>query len=140
MNRAAYVSPGARVAVAAQDIVLLLALIVLATGTPSAFTIALGAGIVTVLAWGIATLHFPRSVTWDDDAITFAAHARSHTFAWKDVAHVHVRRFLVRDRVLVRLLPSPPWRGRYWLLANMEGYEVLVAALEDRTRGIVNSP
>ena len=132
MNLAAYVSARARMAVAAQDIVLVLALVVLATGRPSAFTVALGAGIVTVLAWGMATLHFPRRVTWDDAAITFSAHGRAHTFAWRDVAHVRVRRFLVRDRVLVRLLPSPPWRGRYWLLANMEGYEALVAELEAR--------
>jgi len=131
--KTAEVSSSARVALAVQDAVLVVALVmVIATGARTAFAIALAVGVLVVLAWGFATLHFPRKVEWDDETITFSALGRSHTFVWKDV-RVRVRRFLVRDRIFVRLAPAPPWRGRYWLLAKMEGYDALVAELERRT-------
>jgi hypothetical protein len=51
---------------------------------------------------------------------------------WRDVKRVHVRRFLVRDRILVRISPAPTWRGRYWLLASIDGFDALVSELESR--------
>jgi len=47
---------------------------------------------------------------------------------------VRVRRFLVRDRIFVRIAPAPPWRGRYWVLDRIEGFEELVQELEARGR------
>jgi hypothetical protein len=34
--------------------------------------------------------------------------------------------------VLVRLEPSSPWRGRYWLVDSIAGFDALVTALEAR--------
>ena len=90
----------------------------------------LAAACVLVLVWGLVTLHFPSKVEIDDGGVTFHAYGRRHRFAWSDVSAVRVRRFLVRDRVLVRLVPSPPWCGRYWLLDSMHGFDALVRALE----------
>jgi len=93
-------------------------------------SLALGVAIPLVLLWGFVTLHFPNRVEMDDSGVTFHAYGRSHRFLWRDVRAVRVRKFIVRDRVLVRLLPSPPWRGRYWLLDSLEGYDELVRSLE----------
>jgi hypothetical protein len=116
-----------------QDLVIVAALLLLvATRPSSALTSALSIAIPLVLAWGAITLHFPRAVELTEEAIEIHGYGRTHRFRWCDVSTVRVRRFLVRDRVLVRILPSPPWRGRYWLLDSMEGWSAVVAALESR--------
>jgi hypothetical protein len=93
---------------------------------------ALAVAAAAVLAWSLATLHFPHRVELTDRGVSFHAYGRAHAFAWQDVERLSVRRFLVRDRVLVRIAPSPPWRGRYWLTDGMEGFAELVRALELR--------
>jgi hypothetical protein len=88
-----------------------------------------------VLAWGVVTLHFPARLEIDDDGVRFARYGRTHRFAWKDVERVRVRRFLVKDRVLVRLEPSGgAWRGKYWILESIEGFDGVVGRLEGRGR------
>jgi hypothetical protein len=87
-----------------------------------------------VLAWGAVTLHFPSRVDIDDQGVAFFHYARVHRFAWKDVTRVRVKKFLVKDRVLVRLEPSSPWRGRYWLVDSIEGFDALVAAFDARAK------
>jgi hypothetical protein len=98
----------------------------------TAVRIPLLVAIPVVLLWGWATLHMPARVDVDDDGVAFHRYGRVHRFAWRDVARVRVRRFLVRDRVLVRIEPSGPWRGRYWLLDSMRGFDDLVRRLESR--------
>lgn len=93
----------------------------------------LAVAIVMVLAVSIATLHHPRRVELDDTGIRFCAYGRSHRFEWAAVERVHVRRFVTGDRVLVRLAPTPPWRGRYWIHETIGGYRTLLDALERRT-------
>ncbi len=90
------------------------------------------AGIPVVLAWGLLTLHFPSRVEVDDEGIAFSHYGLVHRFTWRDVARVHVRRFVVRDRVLVRIEPAPAWRGKYWLLDSLEGFDALMASLAAR--------
>lgn len=92
----------------------------------------LAIAIPLVLVWGIATLHYPRAVTLDDEGITFEGWGRRHRFAWSEVESLKLRRFLTGDRVLVRLSPTPPLRGRYWLLDSMTDYQALLAELERR--------
>ena len=116
-----------------QDAVLLLALaMVVATRAPGPLTAALAVAIPLVLAWGFVTLHFPSRITIDAHGATFAAYGRSHAFPWADVTRVRVRRFLVGDRVLVRLSPAPRWRGRYWVTRSIEGFDDLVRMLDAR--------
>ncbi len=117
--------------VLAQDgVVALAAMLALLRGGP--WGLALGVAAAASLAWGLATLHFPSKVELTDASVTFTAYGRAHAFAWRDVARVRVRRFLVRDRVLVRLTPSGAWRGRYWLTDGLDGYDALVRELERR--------
>jgi hypothetical protein len=88
-----------------------------------------------VLAWGLVTLHFPSRVEIDEEGAAFARYGREHRFAWRDVTRVRVRRFLVRDRVLVRVEPSSAWSGRYWILDSIDGFEALLAELDRISSG-----
>jgi hypothetical protein len=116
-----------------EDLVLLFALALVlwlhpggALSTPLA--VAIGASVV----WGYLTLHVPSRVEVSADGVTFSRYGRTHAFAWREVQRLRLRRFLVKDRVLVRILPAPPWRGRYWLKDSLEGYDALLGELEKR--------
>src|SRR5258707_3623305 len=109
---------------AAQDALLVLALaVVVAVGPKGPLATALTVAIPLVLGWGILTLHFPTRVEADDEGIAFFGYGRVHRFAWVGVERVRLRRFLVRDRVLVRITPSSLFRGRYWLINSIECYD-----------------
>ena len=132
-----YAYPRARhlVSVLGQDILLvglLIAIVAMRLGGRLSFPLAVA--IAIVLAWGILTLHFPSRVEMTESGVTFFGYGRSHRFAWGDVERVRVRRFLVRDRVLVRIAPSMPWRGRYWILDGIDGFDGLIAELESRAK------
>ncbi len=92
---------------------------------------ALAAGAIAAVAWNVCTLHFPREVRCDTTGIMLRAYGREHRFTW-DTSRITVRRFLVRDRVLLRIGPAGATRGRYWLTDALEGYPVLVRELEAR--------
>jgi hypothetical protein len=111
---------------------MVLAAVALAAWAGGPWGTALAFGATAALAWGLVTLHFPSRVELTGEGVAFSAYGRRHEFAWRDVARVRVRRFLVKDRVLVRLTPSSAWRGRYWLTDGLGGYEALVAELERR--------
>jgi hypothetical protein len=118
----------------AQDVVLAMG-IALGLATSSALGGALALACAVALAFGVATLHFPWRVEVTDDMIAFHAYGRAHRFVWRDVERVRVRRFLTGDRVLVRISPSRAWRGRYWIVASIDGYDTLVRELESRAAG-----
>ncbi|HEY3593477.1 MAG TPA: hypothetical protein VGL13_06375 [Polyangiaceae bacterium] len=103
-------------------------------GPKGPLTTTLLAGIPIVLIWGILTLHFPARVEMDGEHIAFFGYGRVHRFAWSAIDRIRVRRFLVQDRVLVRITPASAFRGRYWLLNSIDGYESVVRALEERAR------
>lgn len=116
-----------------QDILLASLLVVLVIVRPSAaFALPLAIATGAVLAWGVFTLHFPSKVEVTGDGIAFFGYGRVHRFAWTTVDAVLVRRFLVKDRVLVRLRPSSAFRGRYWIVDGIDGFDALVAELERR--------
>ena len=118
--------------VVAEDLLLPVAFAVIAIVGGGVLGTALLVAIPIVMAWGVFTLHFPRRIEHTPEGITFTGYGRAHTFLWRDVEHVRVRRFLVRDRVLVRLTPSPAWRGRYWVLSSIGEFDALVKELERR--------
>jgi len=114
-----------------QDVWLVMALFaVLLLHPRGALAAALAAGIPACVAWSLLTLHLPSRVELDAQGISFSAYGREHRFAWRDIERIRVRRFAVRDRVLVRITPSAPWRGRYWLMDSIDGYDALVRSLE----------
>lgn len=137
-ERHAYAPKQLALAVVGQDALLVCviaaAVAARALGSGSPFLYALAAGALAVLAWGFGTLNFPSHVDCSDEGITFRRYGRAHSFAWRDVRAVRVRRFLVRDRVLVRVEPATALRGRYWLLDSLSGYAELVRELERRGR------
>jgi hypothetical protein len=110
-------------------IALAAALLVMPHG-PFATTLALAAPLV--FAWGVITLHFPHRVDVDSNGVSFAAYGRAHRFGWSRVERLHVRRFLMKDRVLVRVEPAPAWGGRYWITDKISGFDELVRELEAR--------
>ncbi|HEV8321563.1 MAG TPA: hypothetical protein VG389_08115 [Myxococcota bacterium] len=86
------------------------------------------------LLYGVLSLHHPTAVALDDEGITLSGYGRAHRFRWAEAApSIRLRGFLVRDRLLLRIGPSHPWRGRYWLTDRLQGYEALVAALQARS-------
>ena len=93
-----------------------------------------------VLGWGIFTLHFPSKVELTDEGVAFFGYGRVHRFSWSAVHRVKVRRFLVKDRVLVRLGPSPAWRGRYWIVDGIDGFDALVSELHRREASSSTTP
>ena len=118
-----------------EDVALVLALMaVLGLHPHGPLAVALGAAIPAAIAWSLITLHLPSRVHVDPTGIAFAAYGREHRFAWGEIERIRVRRFIVGDRVLVRIAPSSPLRGRYWLIDSMDGYDQLVRALEERAR------
>jgi hypothetical protein len=100
---------------------------------PSGVRGAMLTAIPIVLLWGVVSLHFPSCVEIDDAGVAFARYGRVHRFAWRDVRRIRVRRFVLRDRVLVRIEPSGgAWRGRYWIVDSLPGFERVVQALEQK--------
>ena len=134
MTRHVYARARRATALFGQDAVLLLVIALAALGAlPPALGRALLVAAPVALLWGVVTLHFPSAVTLDDEGVVFQRYGRAHRFAWRDVGRVHVRRFLVQDRVMVRVTPAPPWRGRYWILESIGGYDELLRALQARS-------
>lgn len=129
--------PRARDVVAiATDVLLVAVALTLAITRPGGtFALALGIGVPCVLGWQWLTLHFPRAVEIDEHGVSFEGFRRVHRYEWSSVRAVRVRRFLTGDRVLVRVIPAPPLRGRYWILDAIGGYRELVATLEKHAQG-----
>jgi hypothetical protein len=118
-----------------QDLYLVAALAaMLALNPEGALATTLAVAIPLTIVWSALTLHLPSRVLTDDHGVVFSAYGREHRFAWRDIERIYVRRFVVRDRVLVRILPSPPLRGRYWLVDSIGGYDMAVRMLEQRAQ------
>jgi hypothetical protein len=117
----------------ARDLLLLTASALLFTMSPRGpLWVALALALPLTFAWGVLTLHFPARVETDETGIAFFGYGRAHRFAWSDVERVRVRRFLVRDRVFVRISPAPALAGRYWLVDTLPNFRAVLATLEDR--------
>ena len=130
-----YPQPRGMLALAGQDVLLVAALTLLPLVGPHAtLPIALFVAIPLVLGFSIATLHYPSRVEIDDEGICFARYGRVHRFVWREIDRIHVRHFLMKDRILVRIAPSTALRGRYWILDSIEGFAELVKAIEARSR------
>jgi len=119
----------------ATDLLLIAVALYLALSRPEGtLGYVLAIAVPAVLAWGVLTLHYPREVEVDEHGVRFSAYGRTHRYEWTAIERVHVRKFLVRDRVLVRMIPSPPWRGRYWILSTIDGHDELLRTLHSRER------
>lgn len=117
----------------AEDVVLVaMPVLVLVLASPSAWLWLLAATGVVVLAFNVVTLHFPREIALDDHGIRFRAYGREHDYAWSG-CRVRVRRFLMRDRVLLRVEDLGTGRTRrYWATAQLSDYDALLRELGTR--------
>jgi hypothetical protein len=89
-----------------------------------------------VVAWSVFTLHYPREVEVDEAGVHFRGYGREHSYAWNDCV-LRVKKFLVKDRVLVTVVQLTPRRTRsYWLVGNLSEFPALVKGLEERMRAI----
>jgi hypothetical protein len=117
-------------AVVVQDLLLAAVVVGVSVARPAGpFGVTLAAGALAALVWQVATLHFPRRIEVSESEIAFLAYGRAHRFAWDRVEQCRVRRFLVGDRIFVRIAPSSSFRGRYWILDSLEGFDELAATL-----------
>jgi hypothetical protein len=91
----------------------------------------LAAAGLAVLAFNAITLHFPREIAIDDDGIRFRAYGREHAYAWSS-CRVKVRRFVVRDRLLLRIEDDRGRRHNYWLLSRLADFDGLVREVTSR--------
>ena len=110
-------------------------ILVLLLSSPSPWLWLLAASGVCVVGFNVATLHFPREIATDHDGIRLRAYGREHHYAWR-TCRLRVRRFLVRDRVLLRVLDVETGRShRYWLTTHLSDYDALVRDLTSRVDG-----
>jgi hypothetical protein len=119
-----------RIRCLAEDAVLLAIPIIAAFASSSFLWLLAGAGLA-ILAFNAITLHFPREVAIDDEGIRFRAYGREHAYAWT-ACRVKVRRFIVRDRILVRFEDRDGRRRSYWLLSRLAGFDALAEAVAAR--------
>jgi hypothetical protein len=110
-----------------RDLLLLAAWVAILLLKPPLYPL-LAVSIPLVLVWGFVTLNHPSRVAIDETTVAFSAYGRTHRYRREDVT-ITVRRFLVKDRVLVRVTPAPPWQGRYWITTAMDGYEEVLRRL-----------
>ena len=124
-----------------EDGFLVIALMALLALHPSgALLMALAAAVPAVVVWSRLTLHRPTRVDIDEEGVAFGAYGREHRFAFRDVERILVRRFVLRDRVLVRIAPAPALRGRYWLCDSLDDYAAILAKLDERAKWLRASP
>jgi hypothetical protein len=116
-----------------EDLVLLaMPVLVLLITSPSPWLWLLATTGLVVLAFNAITLHFPREIDLDERGIRFRAYGREHAYTWT-ACRLRVRRFLVRDRVLLRVEEIDSGKThRYWLTARLSDYDALLRELGTR--------
>lgn len=72
--------------------------------------------------WG---LHWPSKITVNNEAITFCAFGRKHTYPWENLGFLRIRRFPLGDRYLIQIGNVGFFRGRYWVSVHLDGYREL---------------
>jgi hypothetical protein len=110
---------------------LLVVMPMLALAASSKWMWLLAASGLVVLAFNAITLHFPREIAIDETGIRFRAYGREHAYAWAS-CRVKVRRFVVRDRLLVRIEDERGRRHNYWLLSRLRDFDALTSEISSR--------
>jgi len=106
--------------------------LVLAITSPSPWLWLLAATGLVVLAFNAITLHFRGEIALDEESILFRAYGREHAYSLR-ACRLRVRRFLVRDRVLLRVEEIESGKThRYWLTAHLSDYDALLRELGTR--------
>lgn len=81
-------------------------------------------------------LHQPTRVVIDEEAIRFGAFGREHIYRWKDVRRLRLVKAFLGERYYVQIGEPGLFRGRYWIGAQIEGYQELIAFLQSKERQI----
>lgn len=76
------------------------------------------------------SLNQPSKITDDGKTITFYGYGRTHTYTWKKLNFLKIKKFMMSDKVLVRISEKNKSRGRYWLsLGSLENSKELLDKL-----------
>jgi hypothetical protein len=57
----------------------------------------------------------PRRITDDGEIVTFYGLFQKHEYRWDEINYLRIRRFIMSDRVYVRIGKERVMGGRYWL-------------------------
>lgn len=57
----------------------------------------------------------PYRVTDDGEKLIFHGFLLKHSYFWSDITFLRIRRFLMTDRILIRIGKQGLLRGRYWI-------------------------
>ncbi|MBR0600594.1 hypothetical protein [Sinanaerobacter chloroacetimidivorans] len=68
-----------------------------------------------LLLSSFVAMNQPRRITDDGDNITFYGFFQKHAYKWSEIEFLRIRRFIMTDRVLVRIGKERVLGGRYWL-------------------------
>ncbi|HWQ80182.1 MAG TPA: hypothetical protein VN381_15250 [Anaerovoracaceae bacterium] len=69
----------------------------------------------------------PRLITDDGETLTFYGFFQKHAYKWSEIRNLRIRRFIMSDKVLVRIGKDRLLAGRYWLdTDSLEGCSELL--------------
>ncbi len=68
-----------------------------------------------LLLSSLAAMNQPHRITDDDEKITLYGFFQKHKYTWAEIEFLRIRRFIMTDRVLVRIGKERVLGGRYWL-------------------------
>lgn len=68
-----------------------------------------------LLISSLVAMNQPRLITDDGETLTFYGFFQKHEYKWSEVQNLRIRRFIMTDKVLVRIGKDRLLAGRYWL-------------------------
>ncbi len=68
-----------------------------------------------LLLSSLVAMNQPKRITDDGETIIFHGFFQKHDYHWSEITFLRIRRFIMTDRVYIRIGNDRFWRGRYWL-------------------------
>ncbi|MFD2829982.1 hypothetical protein [Corticicoccus populi] len=103
------------------------------TGSESAFAQVLIYGSSLLLLSSVVGIHTPSWIKFDDDKIIIHAFFVTHEFYWKDLSFAQIRLYKPTGKLYLRLGTKNILKGRYWISADMEGFDQLFDDLKEKS-------
>ena len=68
-----------------------------------------------LLFCSLLAMNQPRLITDDGEKITFYGCFQKHEYKWSEINFLRIRKFIMTDRIFVRIGKDRVMGGRYWL-------------------------